>query len=69
MLLRVKKNENLPFSITWVDLEGIMLSEINQTEKSKSTLTCKTKIYNKLLQNPLNDNFRFILLINGQDFF
>ena len=49
MLLRVKKNENLPFSITWVDLEGIMLSEINQTEKSKSTLTCKTKIYNKLL--------------------
>ena len=27
------------------------------------------KIYNKLLQNPLNDNFRFILLINGQDFF
>ena len=47
MLLRVKKNGNLPFSIPWVDLEGIMLSEINQTEKSKSTFTCK--IYNKLL--------------------
>ena len=25
-----KRNESLPFA-TWVDLEGIMLSEINQT--------------------------------------
>ena len=29
------KNKNLPFVKTWVDLKGIMLSEINQTEKDK----------------------------------
>ena len=29
----MKKNEILSFATTWVDLEGIMLSEINQTDK------------------------------------
>ena len=28
----VKKNEILPFVTTWMDLEGIMLSEISQTK-------------------------------------
>ena len=27
--------EILPFVIIWMDFEGIMLSEINQTEKEK----------------------------------
>ena len=27
------KNEILPFAITWMELEGIMLSEISQLEK------------------------------------
>ena len=31
----IKKNENFPFATTWMDLEGIMLSEIRQTEKDK----------------------------------
>ena len=31
----IKKNEILPFATTWVHLEGIMLSEISQTEKDK----------------------------------
>ena len=30
-----RKNEILPFATTWMDLEGIMLSEISQTEKDK----------------------------------
>ena len=41
--LVIKKNEILPFVTTWMDLEGIMLSEISQTEKGKYymiSLTC-----------------------------
>ena len=32
ILLSHKKNEILPFATTWMDLEGITLSEINQTK-------------------------------------
>ena len=35
ILLNHKKNEILPFATTWMDPEGIMLSEISQTEKDK----------------------------------
>lgn len=41
--LAINKNENLPFAATWLELEGIMLSEIRQTEKDKNcmlSLTC-----------------------------
>ena len=31
----IKKNKILSFAATWVDLEGIMLIEISQTEKDK----------------------------------
>ena len=31
----IKKNKILPFATTWMDLEGILLSEITQTEKDK----------------------------------
>ena len=31
----IKKNDILPFAATRVDLEGIMLSKISQTEKDK----------------------------------
>ena len=30
-----KKNEIMPFAATWMDLEMIILSEVNQTEKNK----------------------------------
>ena len=43
----------LPFAVTWVDLDGIMLSEISQTEKDKYcmlSLICGIeKKYNKLV--------------------
>ena len=31
----IKKNDILPFAKTWMDLEGIVLSEISQTEKDR----------------------------------
>ena len=31
----IKKNKILPFATTWMDLEGIMLSEISQRGKDK----------------------------------
>ena len=31
----IKMNGILPFAATWMDLEGIILSEISQTEKDK----------------------------------
>ena len=34
-ILAIKKNEILPFATTWMDLEGIMLSEVSETEKNK----------------------------------
>ena len=31
----IKMNEILPLTTTWMDLEGIILSKISQTEKDK----------------------------------
>ena len=33
--LAMRKNEIWPFAAMWVDLEGIMLSEISQSEKGR----------------------------------
>ena len=41
----IKKSKILPFTATWMDLEGIILSEISQTEKDKYcmiSLLCRT---------------------------
>ena len=42
----IKKNEILPFEAAWMYLEGIMLSEISQTEKDQyymMSIICGTK--------------------------
>ena len=33
--LAIKKNKILPFATMWMELEGIKLSEISQSEKDK----------------------------------
>ena len=35
ILLGIKKKEILPFAATWMELEGILSSEISQIEKDK----------------------------------
>ena len=53
IILHSHKKDILPFATTWMDLEGIMISEISQIEKDKYhmiSLTCgilKTKQMNK----------------------
>ena len=41
--LTIKKNEILPFATTWMDLEGIMLSEISQRNTYMWNLKNTTK--------------------------
>ena len=54
--LAIKKNENLSIPTTWMDVDGIMLSEISQTEKDKYymlSLTCrnlKNKIWSTIVE-------------------
>ena len=39
VLLGNQKNEILPFATMWMELEGVMLSEISQSEKAKYPMT------------------------------
>ena len=44
ILISHKKNENLPFAATWMELEGILLRERRQTEEDTycvMSLTCR----------------------------
>ena len=47
----IRKNEILPFTAIWMDLEDIMLSEINQTKKNtvRYHLYAESKTCNKLV--------------------
>ena len=35
----MRKNEIMPFAATWIELEGITLSEISQSEKDRYVFT------------------------------
>ena len=50
----IKKNEILPFTMTWMELEYIMLSKISQSEKDKSHINYFTYMCN--LGNKTNEH-------------
>ena len=43
--LAIKKNEILPFATMWMELEGILLSEIREREKSYDFTHMRTLRY------------------------
>ena len=49
--LAMRKNEIMPFAATWMELEGIMLSEISQSEKDRYVFT-----YMWILRNLTEDH-------------
>ena len=40
--IAIRKNEYLPFTSIWMELEGIMLSQISQAEKDIVSFICDT---------------------------
>ena len=50
----MKKNEIMPFAATWMDLETIILSEVNQTEKDKY---CMISLIHGILKKRTQMNF------------
>ena len=48
----IKMNGILPFATTWLELKGIMLSEIDQTEKDRC---CIISPICGILQNKTNE--------------
>ena len=45
----IKKNEIMPFAATWMELEGIMLSEISQRKTIPHGITYVWNLKNKLV--------------------
>lgn len=46
VLLSGKKNEFFPFATVWMDLEGVMLSEIEKNKYHMIPLMCESKNQN-----------------------
>ena len=64
----IEKNEIWPFVTTWVVLEGIMLSEISQTERQiLYDFTCVWNLKNKINeQTKQKQTHRYREQINGR---
>ena len=65
--LAIKKNEILPSATTWMDLEGIMLSEISQRQTNTVYDLTHTQNLKKTKQNqqPKNQAHRYPEQIGG----
>ena len=50
----IKKNDILPFTTTWMDLEAIRLSEISQSEKDKYYTISPTAEFKKQTNKKIN---------------
>ena len=48
--LTIKKTEIIPFAAIWMDLEIIILSTINQTEKDKYMISLRCGTTKKMIQ-------------------
>ena len=47
----IKNNEIMPFAATWMDLDIIILSEVNQTEKDKYHIIPLKLLYIKYIKS------------------
>ena len=50
IFLTIKKTEIIPFVAIWMDLEIIVLSTINQTEKDKYMISLRCGTTKKMIQ-------------------
>ena len=59
----IKKNEILPLATTWMELEGIMLSEVSQRKTNIIRLKFLRTVRNKCSENGLMGGFGQKILV------
>ena len=64
----IKKEEILPFAMSWMDLEGIMLNEISQTKKDKyCMISLMCGILKKKTNNEFTDSKNKLVVARGEE--